>query len=65
MENASVVEEKKIQDLPIQGRNLVKLAYLATGGNLPGRGDASTPAENANDYGGGYPAFNGLYNHAN
>ena len=65
VENASVVEEKKIQDLPIQGRNLVKLAYLATGGNLPGRGGASTPAENANDYGGGYPAFNGLYNHAN
>ena len=65
VEVASVVEEKKIQDLPMQGRNLVKLAYLATGGTLPGRGGASTPAENANDYGGGYPSFNGLFNHSN
>ncbi len=65
VEVASVVEEKRIQDLPIQGRNLVKLAYLATGGTLPERAGAGTPAENALDSGGGYPSFNGLFNHSN
>ena len=31
-EVGAVIEEKKIQDLPLRGRDLVKLAYLATGG---------------------------------
>ena len=62
VEVASVVEEKKILDLPLRGRDLVKLAYLTAGAVQSGQQD---PSETTNQYGGGFPAFNGQHSHAN
>ena len=61
-EVSSVIEEKKILDLPLRGRDLVKLAYLTTGGTQE-RQETGYTALYA--YGGGYPSFNGLYSHSN
>ena len=61
-EVGTVIEEKKIQDLPLRGRDLVKLAYLATGGTQE-RQEIGYSELYA--YGGGYPSFNGLYSHSN
>ena len=58
-EVAAVIEEKTILDLPLRGRDLVRLAYLTTGGTQ------ETQDLNLQAYGGGYPSFNGLYNHSN
>ena len=66
VEVAAVVEEKKILNLPLPRRDLLQLAYLATGGTreLPPdrvyRGDGFDTT-----FGGGSPAFNGLYPHSN
>ena len=61
-EVAAVIEEKKILDLPLAGRDMVKLAYLTTGGTQE-RQDIGYSTLYA--YGGGYPTFNGLYSHSN
>ena len=61
-EVAAVIEEKKILDLPLAGRDMVKLAYLTTGGTQE-RQEVGYTALYA--YGGGYPTFNGLYSHSN
>ena len=61
-EVAAVIEEKKILDLPLRGRDMVKLAYLTTGGTQE-RQEVGGAALYA--YGGGYPTFNGLYAHSN
>ena len=62
-ETGAVVEERKILDLPLQGRDLVKLSYLNTGGNLSREGEQSY--QRTDWFGGGYPSFNGLYSHSN
>ena len=62
-EMGGVIEEEKILDLPLQGRDLVKLAYLTTGGNLSREGGQSY--QRTDWWGGGYPSFNGLYSHSN
>ena len=62
-EVATVIEERKILDLPLRGRDLVKLAYLTTGGTQE-RQEVGTPNDQA-FWGGGYPTFNGLYSHFN
>ena len=62
VEVASVVEEKKILDLPLKGRDMVKMAYLTSGAVQEFQND---PSENTSRYGGGFPAFNGLYSHSN
>ena len=60
-ELASVVEEKKILDLPLRGRTLTKLAYLTTGGVSENQtGDLSET-----NYGGDLPAFNGQHSTSN
>ena len=59
VEVASVIEEKKILGLPLKGRDMVRLAYLTAG---------AVPELQENEpwrYGGGFPAFNGLYSHSN
>ena len=61
-EVAAVIEEKKILDLPLAGRDMVKLAYLTTGGTQE-RQEIGYSTLYA--YGGGYPTFNGLYSHSN
>ena len=61
-EVSSVIEEKKILDLPLRGRDLVKLAYLTTGGTQENQ---ETGYVSLYAYGGGYPSFNGLYSHSN
>ena len=61
-EVSSVIEEKKILDLPLRGRDLVKLAYLTTGGTQENQ---ETGYTSLYAYGGGYPSFNGLYSHSN
>ena len=61
-EVAAVIEEKTILDLPLRGRDLVKLAYLTTGGTQERQEVGYTDLQ---AYGGGYPSFNGLYNHSN
>ena len=61
-EVAAVIEEKKILDLPLAGRDMVKLAYLTTGGTQE-RQEIGYTALYA--YGGGYPTFNGMYSHSN
>ncbi len=66
VEVTAVVEEKKILDLPLPRRDVLQLAHLATGGTreLPPdrvyRGDGFDTT-----FGGGSPAFNGLYPHSN
>ena len=60
-EVSSVIEEKKILDLPLRNRNLVNLAYLTTGGTQEGQDLGNS----LYGYGGGYPSFNGLYSHSN
>ncbi len=62
-EVGAVIEERKILDLPIRGRDLVKLAYLTTGG-VQERSEIGY-AQQMYAYGGGYPSFNGLYAHSN
>ncbi len=62
-EVATVIEEKTILDMPLRGRDLVKLAYLTTGGTQE-RQEVGT-ANDQSFYGGGYPTFNGLYSHSN
>ena len=61
-EVAAVIEEKKILDLPLAGRDMVKLAYLTTGGTQERQQTGYTEVY---AYGGGYPTFNGLYSHSN
>jgi hypothetical protein len=61
-EVSSVIEEKKILDLPLRGRDLVKLAYLTTGGTQENQ---ETGYTSLYAYGGGYPSFNGQYSHSN
>ncbi len=61
-EVSSVIEEKKILDLPLRGRDMVKLAYLTTGGTQENQ---KTGYTSLYSYGGGYPSFNGLYAHSN
>ena len=61
-EVAAVIEEKKILDLPLAGRDMVKLAYLTTGGTQE-RQEIGYSTLYA--YGGGYPTFNGMYSHSN
>ena len=62
VEIGAVVEEKKILDLPLKGRDMVKMAYLTAGAVQEFQND---PSENTSQYGGGFPAFNGLYSHSN
>ena len=64
VEIGTVVEEKKILDLPLRGRSMTKLAYLTTGAVQP---QQANPSEYVGTgiYGGGSPAFNGLYSHSN
>ena len=62
-EVGSVVEEQKILDLPLRGRDLVKLAYL-TAGATQERPQEIDP-NRTGGFGGGYPSFNGLYSHSN
>ena len=62
VEVAAVVEERKILDLPLPGRDLIQLAFVANGGTRerpPDRDGIDTA------WGGGLPAFNGLYSHSN
>ena len=54
-EVSSVIEEKKILDLPLRGHDLVKLAYLTTGGTQENQ---ETGYTSLYAYGGGYPSFN-------
>ena len=61
-EVSSVIDEKKILDLPLRGRDLVKLAYLTTGGTQENQ---ETGYTSLYSYGGGYPSFNGQYAHSN
>ncbi len=61
-EVSAVIEEQKILDLPLQGRDLVKLAYLTTGGTQEFQ---ETAGGCLYAYGGAYPSFNGLYAHSN
>ena len=61
-EVSQVIGEKKILDLPLRGRDLVKLAYLTTGGTQENQ---ETGYTSLYSYGGGYPSFNGLYAHSN
>ena len=58
-EVGAVVEEQKILDLPLRGRDLVKLAYLTAGATQEG------PQEIDPTRPGGYPSFNGVYSHSN
>ena len=60
-EVSSVIEEKKILDLPLRGRTLVSLAYLTTGGTQERQDVGSMQVSG----GGGYPSFNGQYSHSN
>ena len=62
-EIATVIEEQKILDLPLRGRDLVKLAYLTTGSTQTGQ-EVGTQSQLLS-YGGGYPSFNGLYSFSN
>ena len=61
-EVSPVIEEKKILDLPLRGRDLVKLAYLTTGGTQENQ---ETGYTSLYSYGGGYPSFNGQHSHSN
>jgi hypothetical protein len=60
-EMGSVVEERMIRDLPLRGRDLVKLAYLTTGGTQETVEIGGSTGVNltGNAYGAG-AAFNGL-----
>ena len=62
-EVGSVIEERKILDLPLRGRDLVKLAYLTTGGTQE-RQEVGKP-DDLRFVGGGYPGFNGLRSDSN
>ncbi|PYV08839.1 MAG: hypothetical protein DMG07_24620 [Acidobacteria bacterium] len=64
-EIGTVVEEKKIRDLPLRGRDLTKLAFLTTGGTQESQEIGLMSGAGAYGYGGGMPAFNGLYSHSN
>ena len=59
VEVGTVVEEQKILDLPLRGRDLLKLVYLTTGGTQEQQEIGWVR------FGGGYPTFNGLYSHSN
>ncbi len=59
VEVGTVIEEQKILDLPLRGRDMVKLAYLTTGATQ----ELQEPGTSG--FGGGYPTFNGLYSHSN
>ena len=61
-ELAAVIEEKKLMDLPLSGRNITKLAYLTTGGTQERQ---NVTNEYLYAYGGNLPSFNGLYSHSN
>ena len=62
-EIGSVVEEKKIRELPLRGRDVTKLAFLTTGGTQEAQDVGLITQVVA--YGGGTPAFNGMYSHSN
>ena len=62
-EIGSVVEEKKIRELPLRGRDITKLAFLTTGGTQEAQ-DVGLITQVVG-YGGGTPAFNGMYSHSN
>src|SRR5213593_1494322 len=53
-EMGSVVEERKIRDLPLRGRDITKLAFLTAGGTQ------ETQEVGGTFYGGGTPSFNGV-----
>ena len=62
VEVASLIEEKKILDLPLRGRDLLKLAFLTTGAT---QFQTDVGAEVGDNWGGGYPSFNGLHRFSN
>ena len=62
-EVGAVIEEKRILDLPLRGRDLVKLAYLTTGG-VQERPEIGFGQEQY-AYGGGYPSYNGMLARSN
>ena len=62
-EIGSVVEAKIIRELPLRGRDIVKLTFLTTGGTQETQEIGLTTQ--AYGYGGGTPSFNGLYSMQN
>ena len=63
-EIGSVIEEKKIRELPLRGRDISKLAFLTTGGTQEAQ-DVGLHHPGGPRYGGGTPAFNGMYPRSN
>ena len=61
-EVGTVVEEKKILDLPLRGRDMLKLAFLTTGAT---HFETDVGNQRTGYYGGGYPSFNGLLSMSN
>ena len=67
VEVASLIEEKTILDLPLRGRDLLKLAFLTTGATHVETdvGECGGYDVQCDNYGGGYPSFNGLFGVSN
>src|SRR2546426_2044847 len=58
-EMGSVIEEKTIREMPLRGRDIVKLAFLTTGGAQETQEVGLLASGGSYGYGGGTPAFNG------
>ena len=58
-EMGSVIEEKTIREMPLRGRDIVKLAFLTTGGAQETQEVGLLSSGGSYGYGGGTPAFNG------